>query len=238
MIRRAACTILAGLAGVMVLSAATAAAQDDTVLSLAPEALSLGAEPSLLDVQVDGAPLVSAYEFELSFDSSVVAVTAIEDGGFLSATGGTVEFVPQFGANGTLIVRAEVSGLAAGDELPSGYGSLARVTLAPLAAGGPSPLGLARASLTGENGEAVAIGRTVGGEVTVVQTPPESVQTEAVAQATALAASLPTGGGTSLIPEMPDIGGASAEIIWMGLFVLAVAVAGAGWLIGRRPTGP
>ncbi|MFN2115808.1 MAG: hypothetical protein ACK2T6_08830, partial [Anaerolineae bacterium] len=245
--------------------AAPAFAQDaaEPSIRLAPEAITLTGGPGVIEVAVEGAPEIRGYDFELTFDHTLVMVTAVADGDFLSQSGLDVAFEPRLGSPGRLTVHAELkdyqdavegagsessgeeagtagsvgSGVASGypgsaaDPEPSGSGVLARVTLVPLSTGGPAPLGLANASLVALEGELVAVPRTSGGAITIAAVLPEAAQTEAVAQATALAESMAaeSGSGGWSPGDLPSWSDLSAEVIWLALFALAVGFVLVGW---------
>jgi hypothetical protein len=217
----------------VLLGAGSASAQQQTAFVLDPTELSLGATTGSVTVQVDNAPPFQGYRFTLAFDDDLVAVTAVEDGGLLTSQGGLAVLELDLSKPGRLGVYATNPSLPDGTS-PAGGGALARITLAPLAAGGPSPMQIGDAALVDLDGVDVAVERLASGTLSVVQTPPEAVQTEAVAQATALASSS-ADTGSSLVPDMPDIGEYGSALIWLALLALAIAVVVVGWLWGRRP---
>jgi hypothetical protein len=230
-------TALACLLAAFALSGRNAFAQPTPSASVDPVELSLGAGPSVIEVSIDEAPQSQGYQFVLSFDASLVAVTAVEDGTFLTSEGGTGVLTLDFSEPGQVGVYATNPGATEGTA-PAGAGSLARVTLAPLQAGGPASLGLSEVALVDLEGVVASVEDVRGGAVSVVQAPPESVPTEAAAQATALAATSMGGGSSGLVPDLPDLGDLgtrNASAVWLGLLLLAVAVVLAGWLYGRRP---
>jgi hypothetical protein len=222
-----------GLAPAAVATSGSGAA-DGAVFLVRPARLDLSSGAAAVELWVDGAPDVVGFQLELSFDPALALVTAVEAGAFLSSTGGTVILTPGFADDGTLVM-AGMATLAEGMPAPSGSGVLGTVTFAPITSGGPVPLALGAASLVGVGGEEVPVARTVGGEVVVSVPPSEAMQTEAVAQATALAEAMP-GGGPDL--ALPDLSEHASELIWLGLLLMACAVVAVGWLIGRRPPGP
>jgi hypothetical protein len=215
------------------LAALPARAQPAPVVMLRPAQVNLAGAPQTAEVWIESAPQVVGFQLELGYDASLVAVTAVDAGAFLSATGGTASLTPRFAEPGRLVLGADVT-LSEDITAPSGVGVLATVTFAPLAAGGPAPLTLRDVSLTGAGGDTITVDRTVGGEVVVSVPPPAAVQTETVAQATAMAESLEGGGG--FVPKLPDLSSIGGELVWLGLLAMALAVVVVGWLVGRRPT--
>jgi PKD repeat protein len=81
-----------------------------------------------LDVLVEGAEYLAAYEFNMDFDPAVVEVQGVEDGPFLSSTGRTVPTQTVLISNtlGTLYFGAFSVGE---DDPPSGDGKLCTITL-------------------------------------------------------------------------------------------------------------
>lgn len=84
-------------------------------------------ETFTVDIAVEGAEDLAAYEFAFEFDSDVVRVEKVEDGGFLGSTGNDVSTSgPHDYGPGRIRFSAVASGLRDG---PSGTGTLAIVTL-------------------------------------------------------------------------------------------------------------
>jgi hypothetical protein len=215
-------------------------AEAGLTFSFSPAALELQ-QPSVAEIQVDSAPEATGYRFDLGYDPSVVALTSVAPGDFL-ASAGQVEFTPQFTAEGVLHVTATLLSAPAGGSYPSGSGTLALVTFAPLGVSSSTAVTLSGASLVGADGQEMAASGALAGQVTVMEPAPPAEQTAAVAQATALASELGEapgqGGGAGGVlsgltrPNLPRPG---STAIWLGLLAAAVLLALVSWAVGRRP---
>jgi hypothetical protein len=201
------------------------------VFTVRPAALDLSGAPRTAEVWVEGAPPAGGFQFELTYDPALAAVTAVDAGDWLSSTGGSVLLTPRFSGAGTLVIGG-VATLPEGVPAPEGTGALAFVTLAPLAPGGPSSLGLGEGTLVGPSGDEIPAA-AVPGSLTISAAMPEPALGEAVAQATALADEL--GVGSGLWPDLPDVQAYGAELVWLGFLALALSVVAIGWVLGRRP---
>lgn len=103
-------------------------------------AISPATQPALLGdpvpvaVRVSGAENIGAYQFDVMFDPSIVQLTSVTDGGFLSTTGRTVVSLPPVIDNttGVATVGAYSFGTASG---PSGAGDLATLTFTAVGVG-------------------------------------------------------------------------------------------------------
>jgi hypothetical protein len=172
----------------------------------------------------------------------VVAVTSVAPGDFLSLAADTL-FSPRFAGDGSLVLGEVMQASPSAGSYPSGAGTLAYVTFAPLGTAGSSEITLTDANLVGPAGEGIPAAVTVGGRITV-EAAPSAEQTAAVEQSAALMAQLggADGDGTGalggLLDGLPDVSlpALGNTLIWLGLLAIAILVAVVAWAIGRRPT--
>ena len=223
--------------------AGPARAQGGLTFSVSPADLQLR-QPGVLEVRVSEAPPASGYQVELGWDPTIVAVTSVAPGEFLNLAADTV-FSPHFAGDGRLVLAEVLQASPSTGSYPSGNGTLAYVTFAPLGSSGSTEITLTDANLVGPAGEGLPAAVTVGGRITVEAAPPAE-QTAAVEQATALAAQLGStegggagGLGSRLADSLPQVSvpALGNTLIWVGLLAVAVLVAVAAWAIGRRPPG-
>jgi hypothetical protein len=207
------------------------------VVSLPVTPLRLSDGPGTVDVQVTGAPAFRGFELVVTFDPTLVALTGVSPGDMLTAAGGTLQPLgPILDTPGT--VRYGVT-LADTTAWPQGAGVLMRLTFAPLAQGPPAPLRIAEAALVDTTSQRLNA-TTRDGAIMVVGAPPPAAQTQAVASATALALATPAAGGSAggLGAGLGGVGaqlGSHAPLLgWLAALGLGLAVAIAGWALGRR----
>jgi hypothetical protein len=204
-------------------------------LPVTPLRLSDG--PGTVDVQVTGAPPFRGFELLVTYDPTVVALTAVSAGDLVTGAGGTLQPLgPILDTPGSVRYGVTLADTAA---WPQGDGVLMRLTFAPLAQGALSPVRLAEAALVDPTGQRLNA-TTRDGAITVMAAPPAAAQTEAVASATALALATPApagaagGAGTGLAAARARLGDAGAVLGWLAALALGLAVALVGWALGRR----
>jgi hypothetical protein len=117
-----------------------------------------------LDVTINGAADLYAYQFDIGFNSSVLSANSVSEGTFLSAIGSTALF-PGFIDNvgGTISFIADsLTGPISG---ASGSGTLATISFTSIGAG-VSPVGVFNVTALDSFGEGIAVD-TAGATVTV-----------------------------------------------------------------------
>lgn len=127
-----------------------------TVVRIAPVSQSVPAGNNVsLDVVVDNATDLGAYQFELSFAPSVLSFVSVLDGPFLGSTGRTVQCFPPSIDAPAGIVRFACATFGASPPGPGGSGVLAQLTFSTTC-DGTSPLTLDSVSLSTPLGAGMA----------------------------------------------------------------------------------
>jgi len=112
----------------------TAQAQGATVrIEIPSERPKVGGEPFSVNVVVDDVTNLGAFEFQLTYDPSVVGLQDFKEGPFLGSSGRRVECLPPRTAEGSLHFTCVT--LGATPDGPTGSGVLATLTFQPVGAG-------------------------------------------------------------------------------------------------------
>ena len=112
----------------------TAQAQGATVrIEIPSEGPKVGGEPFSVNVVVDDVTNLGAFEFQLTYDPSVVGLQDFKEGPFLGSSGRRVECLPPRTAEGSLHFTCVT--LGATPDGPTGSGVLATLTFQPVGAG-------------------------------------------------------------------------------------------------------
>ncbi len=121
-----------------------------------------------VDVVVDDAANLGAFEFAVDFDPAVIAFVGVAEGPFLSSTGRTTMCFPLYLDVGSIQFGCASSGMAAG---PNGSGVLATITFSPVAVG-TSPVDLHNVMLCDPLGDGFPCLEPQDGSVEVVSDAP------------------------------------------------------------------
>lgn len=119
-----------------------------------------------IDLRIQGASALGAFETQLSFDPAVLQVTQVEPGDLLASTARTIYALPPRIDNlgGTVKLGACTTGLTPG---ASGDGLLARVVFEILDCNVSSEITIVSAQITDPSGETQTIASTIGGVIEV-----------------------------------------------------------------------
>ena len=128
----------------------------------------LGSEFTV-EVRIDNANDIGAYQFKLSFDPSILQAVSVEDGGFLGSTGRSVSTMPPSIDNGAGSITFGAYSTDGGTPGPSGSGTLSVVHFHAVAPG-TSPLNLSDDLITSTGGD-LQSHDTVNGSVEVPSLP-------------------------------------------------------------------
>ena len=210
------------------------------VVRLIPPDLEMTEGVATADLRLEGGPSASSITIWLHFDSDRFALTSIDRGDLLSASGAELAHEIEDG-DLTLLATFPVpeEGATNEDVIPLGDGLIARLGLAALEEGG-GEITIDRIEIRDADGASLNADSqgTVTIEASAVQE--EEGLLEAVAQATALAeASVPDGLLSSpgrgifraITRSAQDLGPFAA---WIALLVTAAGVTALSWFLGRE----
>lgn len=124
------------IAGVFLASVFSSPVWADAIVSIAPATSTVGVGGTVtLDVNIEGAVDLYAYQFDLSFDPTIVSAVSLTEGTFLTSGGGTTLFFagPIDNVAGNILFNLDLlTGPISG---VNGNGTLAILTLSGLTAG-------------------------------------------------------------------------------------------------------
>jgi hypothetical protein len=146
-----------------------ASAQGDTVVRISgPDVVSPG-EQFTVDIIVEPETAIAGVQFNLAFDSSLVAVNGVAEGNLLSQNGATTYFSPGTTDNVAGTVSAVVGVITTPGQSVSAAGTFATLTLSATQ-GGTSALTLSNVVVGDINGQSVPVS-VVSGQVKINQAP-------------------------------------------------------------------
>lgn len=192
--------LLLSLAALVIRGPLAEAESPDPIVRLAPASVQVNAgETVQITVEIEDIANLGAFQFDLTYDPTIVAVESITLGDFPDSTGRNVNPLGPRIEAGKAVYGAFSFGDAAG---PAGSGTLAIITLKALA-GGETPLGLQNVQVVDVSGTRIPIS-TAGATVTVSGTAPAPVATT----------SEPTqaGAATATTSEPTQVSTATAEV--------------------------
>lgn len=147
-------------AAVFLLVATRAVAQEPTVHVEVPATeVAANGEPFTLTVVVEDVTNLGAFQFDLTYDPSVLTLVDVQEGPFLGSSGREVTCLPPRMAEGSLGLSCVT--LGATPDGPNGAGELATLLFQAVAAG-TSPLQFERLILTDPPAERMNAGREHG----------------------------------------------------------------------------